>query len=366
VLQANGGEDKAMNVWHVYARYYNFGDYALGVGVRNLFLKYFNSEMLFKLKDVHSLVFDENTIEQLNSTSDMVLVGGGGLIHGFAGDKWMLKIPDKLIPRIKTPIIVYGVGYNQFRGEGDIHPRIVNNIKRLKEYSLSFSVRNDGSRDEMLKFGVDLPEVPDPGFFVDDDYARPPIEGDYVAIQLANDMKHVRGFDDASLLAHLAEICRFFLGKGYKIVLCPHVRTDDNLGRQLITNMGNPDGLISWNWFDLIRDECTLKGLSYYKYAKMVIGMRGHAQICPAGMLTPVITLGNHRKHFDLIRKQHLPEYYVEVSDPHLSDKVIFMVNDILEHYELIKANYGDSLTRMLETSSMFIGDLAEKFTKNN
>ncbi|GAM08928.1 polysaccharide pyruvyl transferase [Geobacter sp. OR-1] len=355
-----------MNVWHVYARYYNFGDYALGVGVRNLFLKYYNSEILFKLKDVHSLVFDENTVDQLNSSADMLLVGGGGLIHGFAGDKWMLKIPDRLIPKIRVPLIIYGVGYNQFRGEGDIHPRIVENIRRLQEHCLSFSVRNDGSREELLKLGVDLPEVPDPGFFVDGDYARPPIEGDFVIIQLANDMKHARGFDDESLLSHLSDICRYLLGKGYKIVLCPHVRTDDILGRQLIANMGNPEGLTSWEWFDIIRDECTLKGLSYYKHAKMVIGMRGHAQICPAGMLTPVITLGNHRKHLDLIKKQNLPDHYVEVGDPQLSDKVIMMFNDILANYQSIKDSYGNSLAHLLETSSLFIRNLAEISGKNN
>jgi len=126
--------------------------------------------------------------------------------------------------------------------------------------------------------------------------------------------------------------------------------------------MGHPEGLFSWDWFDIIRDECTHKGLSYYKFAKLVIGMRGHAQICPAGMLTPVVTIGNHRKHHDLLKKQHLPEYYVEVDDPCLSDKVIIMVNDILDRYELIKGTYGDSLTRMLEASAMFIRELAEKF----
>lgn len=350
-----------MNAWHVYARYYNFGDYALGIGVRNLFSKYFNPEMLFKLNDVHSLVFDENTVEQLNSSADLLLVGGGGLIHGFAGDKWMLRIPDELIPKIKIPFIVYGVGYNQFRGEGDIHPLIVENIRNIQENCLSFSVRNDGSRDEMLKLGLDLPEVPDPGFFVDGDYPRPPIEGDFVLLQLANDMKHARGFDDSVLLSHLDEICRYLLRKGYKVVLCPHVRTDDILGRQLITRMGNPEGISSWDWFDIMRDENNYKGLAYYKHAKLVIGMRGHAQICAAGMLTPVITLVNHRKHLDLIKKQQLPEHYVEVTDPRLSDKVIMMLDDIQTNYQTIRTAYKNSLASMIEASSLFIRSLAEK-----
>lgn len=350
-----------MNAWHVYARYYNFGDYALGIGVRNLFLKHYNAQLLFKLHDVHSLVFDDNTIEQINNSADLLLVGGGGLIHGFAGDKWMLRIPDELIQKIKIPFIVYGVGYNQFRNEGDIHASIVNNIRQLQEHCLSFSVRNDGSRDELQKLGLDLPEVPDPGFFVDGDYLRPPIKGDFVLLQLANDMKHARGFDDSVLISQLAEICRYLLGKGFKIVLCPHVRSDDSLGRQLITKMGNPEGISSWDWFDIIRDENNYKGLAYYKHAKLVIGMRGHAQICSAGMLTPVITLVNHRKHLDMITKQHLPEYYVEVNDAKLTGKVLNMIDDILMNYEKVRSSYGNKLAIMIEESSSFVRALAKK-----
>ncbi len=214
----------------------------------------------------------------------------------------------------------------------------------------------------MLRLGVDLPEVPDPGFFVDDDYVRPPIEGDFVAIQLANDMKLARGFDDTTFLSHMEAICRYLLQKGYKIVLCPHVRDDDILGRQLIANMGNPKGISSWDWFDIIRDECNFKGLSYYKHAKLVLGMRGHAQICPAGMLTPVITIGNHRKHLDLLKKQGLPQYYVEVNDNLLSEKAIMMIDDILANYQVVRTNYENALTAMTNATSMFLRDLAVKF----
>jgi len=46
-----------MNAWHVYARYYNIGDYALGLGVRNVFARWFNGALVFKTHDTHTLIF---------------------------------------------------------------------------------------------------------------------------------------------------------------------------------------------------------------------------------------------------------------------------------------------------------------------
>ena len=159
----------------------------------------------------------------------------------------------------------------------------------------------------------------------------------------------------------MEKVVTHLLQQGYKVVLCPHVKADDTLGRQLIEKMGNPAGVSSWNWYEIIRDEHNVKGLAYYKHAKIVIGMRGHAQICAAGMLTHVITLGNHRKHLDLIKKLHLPEYYVEVNDPQLAEKMIVMIDDIEINFEIIKARYKNTLADMTEASAVFIKSIVEK-----
>lgn len=350
-----------MNVWHVYARYYNFGDYALGVGIRNLFSKYFSSSLLFKLFDTHTLEFNEILLEEMNSTADLLLVGGGGLIHGFAGTKWMFKMPDQLINKVKVPSIIYGVGYNQFRGEPELSPEIIKNLRLLQEHFDSFTVRNDGSREELERLGLFFSEVPDPGFFIDGDYSKPDIEGEYVILQLANDIKHARNFQDENLLLHLSQIVNYLLEEGYKVVLCPHVRIDIELGLKLTEILGHPKDLITWDWFDVMRDENTLKGLAYYKHARFVIGMRGHAQICPIGMGTPVISVGNHRKHLDLLRKLNLKNYYVEVNAPDLSDQVISMVKQIEDEREIIKLGYFDVMQRLTYQAKSHLEGLRNK-----
>ena len=38
-----------MRTWHVYARHHNFGDYALGLGLRTLFEQYFAVPTVFEL-----------------------------------------------------------------------------------------------------------------------------------------------------------------------------------------------------------------------------------------------------------------------------------------------------------------------------
>ena len=314
-----------MNIWHFYARYYNFGDYALGVGMRNILTRYCRDNYIFKLFDTHGFSFDIKTIDTVNASADLLLVGGGGLIHEFRG-KWLFALPDILIPRLEVPVIFYGLGYNAFPGQPDISRKIITNIKRLQEKAISFSVRDDGSKERLAKVGIEVPDVPDPGFFVDTCYPRPSIDGRYVVIQLANDMKKYRGFEDNALLRGIQKIVEFLIKRNYKVVLAPHVRVDIILFDKLMNSMRNPRGLSIWDLYDLLRDEHTLKGLAYYKYADFVITMRGHGQICPMAMGTPVITISNHEKNLGLLKKRKVSPLSVNVQDVQLVDRLLDLV----------------------------------------
>src|SRR6186997_1841948 len=133
-----------MRTWHVYARYHNFGDYALGLGLRGLFEQHLGVPSVFELHDAHTSSFDANLVAELNATADLLLVGGGGLIRGH-GDRWLFRMPDDVIPSVQVPMVFYGLGYNNFPGEPDISPAILENLRSLQERALGFSVRNDGT-----------------------------------------------------------------------------------------------------------------------------------------------------------------------------------------------------------------------------
>lgn len=355
-----------MNVWHIYARYYNYGDHALGMGVRNLFLKYFSNSLLFKPMDTHSIVFNEGLLNNMNSTADLLLVGGGGLIHWCGGNDWMFKMPNELIPKIRIPSIVFGVGYNRFRTEAELPNSVVDNLKLLNKKCLGFSVRNDGSKKELLKLGIETDEVPDPGFFLDGNYPRPDINHPYVIIQLANDMKAARGYTDADLLTNFKIITEHIISKGYTVVLCPHVRVDIALSKTLMDSIGPSPFIKMWDWFQVMSDENCYKGLAYYKYAKFVIGMRGHAQIIPIGMKVPVISIGSHRKNLDLVKTLDIASHYVEVGDAQLGNKVIAMIADIENNYGSLKLKYENIMQELTTRMENYITKLSSANSKKD
>ena len=359
-------KDNTINIWHIYARYFNFGDHALGVGLRNILLKYFKKNLLFKSIDIHTLDIDEVFISQMNEDADLMLVGGGGLIHGFAGDKWMLHLPDELIQTIKVPIVCYGLGYNQFREESDLSPEILNNLKLLKEKAFAFSVRNDRSQRELKRLGINFEEVPDSGFFVDQNIPPSPVEGKYVTIQLAYDMKENRGIKDEKMIQNFAEITRYLLGKGYKVVFCPHVRKDCEISEAIVKEINQPGQVFMWNWYEMVREANTLNGLAYYKHASFVIGMRGHSQICPIGLGTPVISIVSHRKNIDLLRELGLEKYSIELLDAELVNKIKELIQDVEKNNDMIRQRYEKINQGLEEKAKKYLEGLSKKFSTSN
>ena len=61
----------------------------------------------------------------------MLLVGGGGLIHTFDNEFWLFNMLNKDINVLKKPMIVYGVGYNNFKDK-PLHKKAIVNIKKVK------------------------------------------------------------------------------------------------------------------------------------------------------------------------------------------------------------------------------------------
>lgn len=350
-----------MDVWHTYARYYNFGDHALGVGMRNIMARYFSNRAIFRTYDCHRTYFGTQLISEMNRASDLLLVGGGGLIFQYKG-KWLFNMPDAMISAVEAPMIFYGLGYNVFRGEEPAGPEVLGNIKLLQSKAVSFSVRNDGSRERLAALGLELPEVPDPGFFLDGDYTRPKIDGRFVVIQLANDVPQYRGFVAERLVASMSEVVRHLLDADYTVVLAPHVEADISLSQSVIDAVGPSPRLRMWDWYYHLRDENLLEGLAYYKHASMVIGMRGHSQIIPIGMGTPVISVVNHDKIRGLLDKLEVASLCVEVGADDLAARLIGLVGEVESRREQIVSQYAAAMRSMTQATREFVGAMRGRF----
>ena len=314
-------------ITHAFAQHYNFGDYALAYGVQNIFTKYLTPYARFVSSDVHTTIYDKKQIEHVNAISDIFLIGGGGLIQTWDNPFWLFNMSTDDIKYLKVPMVFYGLGYNNFANT-PLSPEAVENIKALSNAAISFSVRNDGSKERLSTLGLDFPEVPDPGFFVDGNHPRPNIKRQYVMVQLAYDSQKERQTDTNAFINNILKICEFLLKKHYHVILAPHCYPDIDISKQILDTINNKYCTM-WDWFEIIKENNTIVGLGYYKYADFVIAMRGHAQICPIGMNVPVVSIINHPKHLGILKTLNLEQYAVMVNEPHFSDRVIEIIETI-------------------------------------
>ncbi|MDC0933963.1 polysaccharide pyruvyl transferase family protein [Gammaproteobacteria bacterium] len=341
-----------MKILHTYCLNNNLGDYALGMGVKNILRKYLPVELVAET-NLQGQVFNEYYIENVvNVKYDLLVIGGGGIIHGAHWPSgWFWLIEKELISKIKIPFIVYGVGYNYFKDEAGIPERGISHLKETLLRAKYFSVRNDESLERFSEvFGESVFEVPDPGFHVNlNRHFLCSEKAKFVVVQLANDKPEFRFSKDGSRNQFLAEMRKVVadLAKRYKVILAPHVFEDIELCESVSLDINNTE---IWNFssyaFDRVSD-C----LGYYERAEFVLAMRGHGQILPIAFNTPVIALDNHPKHGGLMRKLGIDEYCVSVLSPGFLESILSKVN-FLEMNRDVYVSRLKEINRHLESST--------------
>lgn len=333
-----------MKILHAYCLNHNLGDYALGVGVKNLLRNYLPVDLIAET-NLQGQVFNEYYIDNVvNKKFDLLVIGGGGIIHGAHWPNgWFWLIDEELIGRIKIPFVVYGAGYNYFEDEAGIPEVGKLHLQKTMEKAAFFSLRNDESIQRFQQqLGVQVNEVPDPGFHIN--LGRSyfcPEKDPFVLIQLANDKPEFRFGDTAKQDEFVSELRTVIRGltKRYKVILAPHVFEDIELSNRVAQGIPNAE---VWRFSDFAFDhveDC----LGYYENAQFVLAMRGHGQIVPIAFNTPVIALENHPKHGGLMRKLGLAEYSIPVSSDNLSEEL----GQRLELLERTYSTYVDKLRKV-------------------
>ena len=322
-----------MRILHSYCLNYNIGDYALGIGVKNLLRHYLDVDLIGNT-NLQGRQFDEYYInEVVNKKYDLLVLGGGGIIHGAHWPNgWFWLIDKDLIKTIKIPFIVYAVGNNYWEEEGGIPQRGVEHLKETVKYAKYFAVRNDGSQKRLSDMtGINVPAIPDAGFHVDlnTEYERK-VKEPYVLVQIANDKPEKRfqsGGKQENFVAAMREVTQK-LAKDYKVIFSPHVLNDVAISNEIVSGIHNAE---VWDFGRFAFDHSD-EAVGYYKHAEFAIAMRGHGQILPIAFNTPVIALENHPKHRGLMQELGLLDYNVKV------DNVDFKA-DLLKKLELIQSN---------------------------
>jgi polysaccharide pyruvyl transferase WcaK-like protein len=330
-----------MRILHAYCLNHNIGDYFLGMGLKNLLREHLAVDFIAET-NLQGQVFDEYYIRNVvNKKFDLLVIGGGGIIHGAHWPNgWFWLIDEELIDLIEIPFIVYAAGYNYFKDEGGIPDIGRRHLKRTVEKAAFFSVRNDGSAERFRgDMGFDVPEIPDPGFHIDQ--ARTficPESEPFVLIQLADDKPQYRYASAAARTDFIRDMRRAteHLALDRKVIFSPHVLDDVRISLEVSDGINNTS---VWDFSRFAFDRCA-ECVGYYQRADFVLSMRGHGQIVPMAFQTPVISLENHPKHAGLMERLGLGSYNVSLAAPEF-----FLT--LMDKLELLASTRGDYQARL-------------------
>ncbi|EPR66323.1 polysaccharide pyruvyl transferase family protein [Cyclobacterium qasimii] len=353
-----------MKILHTYCLNFNIGDYALGIGVKNLLRENLDVELIGET-NIQGREFNKFYInEVVNKRYDLLVIGGGGIIHGAHWPNgWFWLIDQDLIKEIKIPFIVYGVGYNYWVEEGGIPQRGIDHLHETIKHAAFFSVRNDGSAKRILdQTGIKAQVIPDPGFHVDiNTEYKNFVDEPYVIVQVANDKpEHRFGSLEKQnkFIAEMREVTQY-LTRNYKVILAPHVPDDISLSREIIQGIPNAE---VWDFGRFAFDHSD-EAVGFYKYAEFAIAMRGHGQIVPICFNTPVIALENHPKHRGLMEELELLEYNVKVDSSDFKDVLISKIQLVEAHKSELVKRYEKINTGLRKASRAAFKEIKDKIT---
>ena len=343
----------------------NVGDTALSECVRQTFSEEadFHSWKLVSVRDP----VDSSVIESINRTKGVV-IGGGGLFlpdsnkNNLSG--WQWAVSNESLSRIRVPIIVYSVGYNNFRGQVDSE-LFISGVNALVRKASFVGLRNHGSVEHVQ--ALLEPELREKILFqpctttlIRKIYPDLPEKKEHrsVAFNIAFDRADRRyGGRQDEILYQIAKAVFSIRDIGYKVYIIGHCFADMDFMRyvkQLQDEKGwSAKGITvvnasAWSCGQIIH---------FYNSVDCVIGMRGHAQMIPFGVNCHIITLGSHAKMKWFLDDIDCADWYIEITE-----EVNTLGERITEQFVRVhEVDGGQTTWRLLEKQAELYS-----VTKNN
>lgn len=288
-------------------------------------------QMKWALRDVRADVTAE-TIAQVNGTRGMV-IGGGGLflvdLDSASPSGWQWPCRTSLLKQIEVPIVVFGVGYNRFRGQSEFPTAFAESLAQLVDSAAFVGIRNHGSIRALREYlpaelAAKLVFQPCPTTvmsFLDLPGSRPSAalparDHRRLVINTAFDRYALRmARREEATLGAIAQMARKAVAQGWRITVACHLFDDEAIAPYLDKAGVNYD-VRHFTGVD------TAAILNFYRSVDLVAGMRGHAQMIPFGVGTPIISLIAHDKMGWFLDDIGHPEWGVDFTDPNFAERL--------------------------------------------
>lgn len=307
------------SITHVSAFCYgNAGDALLPVALRDVW-HHGHEELSWQSQHVYEVV-NESMVSRINGTRG-VIIGGGGLFlkdtnaNNISGWQWPCSV--EMLEKIQVPVVLYAVGYNRFRGQDEFDPCFNESIVAFARKAEYIGLRNTGSINAIKNY---LPHdlhhklrfQPCMTTFLSQlypslcDYQA---KEDFVAVNAAFDRSHLRfGENIGAILTDTARAVKA-VAKHYPIKFYSHMQSDEAF-LPFLQSMGVK--------FDVVRlnDVHPAEIVKAYAKPRLVIGMRGHAQMIPFGCNTPIASVVSHNKMQWFVDDMGKPEWGADLLSP--------------------------------------------------
>lgn len=312
----------------------NAGDIILPIVLRDLF----NNELSIKSwKGIHVKESVNTSTLKIINKSDALVIGGGGLFlrdshpNDVSGWQWNCQID--MLNQIKSPIFMFAVGYNRFRGQEDFKPIFKQHLNIFVEKAKFIGIRNYGSINklkpylkeklkEKLKFQPCMTTVISNLYPNLVDYDA---KDDFIAFNCAFDREKLRESSDSRLLS-IAKVAKK-LSNLTSIKYFSHMPTDEKI-LPFFEKLNVK--------YDLITFDNPVEMIRYYSKARLVIGMRGHAQMIPFGCKSSILSIISHDKLQFFLDDIGKSDWGVELNDDNFEIK---LYDKAINHYQNYKEN---------------------------
>jgi 2-polyprenyl-3-methyl-5-hydroxy-6-metoxy-1,4-benzoquinol methylase/polysaccharide pyruvyl transferase WcaK-like protein len=325
-------KDNKFSVLHIgFHRSNNAGDTSLFKSIEHL-LRNQIKNIAYRRHNLHQKV-TESTVRYFNKF-DLIVVGGGGLFlkdtNANATSGWQWPCPEELYAKIKAPIVLFAVGYNRFRNQSDFSDAFYSNIRALHNTSRFWGIRNKGSlkkvNDSLSIEGSEIIRFqPCVTTFLSTllNLKRSSEPRQKIGLNIAYDRHHKRyGDQELDIFKSICAAIKKLQSDGYTVDLINHVNTDARFNLWLKGS-------------SLQLDNVNLQGttlnhqIKTFQQYDLIIGTRGHAQMIPFGVGTPIFSLISHDKLGYFLEDIERPEWGVEIHNPNLSEAILNRVKNL-------------------------------------